>query len=732
MVLLTGFGAALCDATTFWDMTALKSAPQVTVTRETTEQVGAVSVTVRELTYDIPVDALTFEIFAYYAYPTNRGSARLPGMVLVHGGGGTADKNWATSWAAKGYGSLAMDLPGKGSGRDASRSEGPDMTNPSIFLVSPSPKNSYLYSAVIAVCRAVSLMANQPEIDPVRIGMLGRSWGGVITQIANGIDDRLAAACTVFGAGYIPEDSAWVNEGLTNLDWSGWKAWRDHYDPSGYFSTEHAQTLYIGATNDAAFPLRSFAKTTQNTGCPKAVCYALNKNHADDDTTNKTTDRWFECTLQAGAPLPAISVTAANGLLAAKATGSQPIASLALATANSADLPGAVWTSTDVAKSADGTWSVSQPGASVPYMLIARDATGAGVVGHIHLPDKPVLPKQCIDWIRYDSALGWTATPLLEGSYVSLCPNTNTSAVQVYAACASGGIDSIQNVAGVGWVASPLIRGTSYADICESYATPGSLYGARADGTGIDYLSWNGSQWTRALLVPNRYVSIAAMTDPARSGCMGALAAGGVDWINWTGGWVATRLVNDTYRDICGDLLGLGCMYGVNPSGGVDWIHWYGSWTVTALISGDYVSVATGTPASIGGCFAARADGDVYWIHSVSGKWRADALVTGTAYTSICGSSAAAGTVYGLAHYPTDIAALKLETNNESVKCKGVVTAAFQDHFYIETLDRTSGIRVERIGYLPTVGSTAIVRGRMAMLGSGERYIAAVSVTQSD
>jgi alpha-beta hydrolase superfamily lysophospholipase len=35
-------------------------------------------------------------------------------MVLVHGGGGKAFKDWAEHWARRGYVALAMDLAGHG------------------------------------------------------------------------------------------------------------------------------------------------------------------------------------------------------------------------------------------------------------------------------------------------------------------------------------------------------------------------------------------------------------------------------------------------------------------------------------------------------------------------------------------------------------------------------------------------------------------------------------------
>ena len=46
-------------------------------------------------------------VFAYYARPAEV-KGKLPTMVLVHGGGGRAFKEWAELWAARGYAALAM------------------------------------------------------------------------------------------------------------------------------------------------------------------------------------------------------------------------------------------------------------------------------------------------------------------------------------------------------------------------------------------------------------------------------------------------------------------------------------------------------------------------------------------------------------------------------------------------------------------------------------------------
>src|SRR6476620_2585105 len=48
-------------------------------------------------------------VFAYYGAPAGK---KLPAMVLIHGGGGTAFAEWVRMWNKRGYAAIAMDTCG--------------------------------------------------------------------------------------------------------------------------------------------------------------------------------------------------------------------------------------------------------------------------------------------------------------------------------------------------------------------------------------------------------------------------------------------------------------------------------------------------------------------------------------------------------------------------------------------------------------------------------------------
>src|SRR5689334_9511943 len=51
-------------------------------------------------------------VFAWYGKPNVAPGEKVPAMVLVHGGGGTAFASWVRLWVSRGYAAIAMDCCG--------------------------------------------------------------------------------------------------------------------------------------------------------------------------------------------------------------------------------------------------------------------------------------------------------------------------------------------------------------------------------------------------------------------------------------------------------------------------------------------------------------------------------------------------------------------------------------------------------------------------------------------
>jgi dienelactone hydrolase len=197
-------------------------------------------------------------VFAYYAEP-EKVNGRVPAMVLVHGGGGTAYPEWAQLWAKRGYVALAMDLAGHGEGRKRLPDGGPNQDEPSRFG-KQDIKDVWTYHAIAAVVRGHSLLRSLPTVDPKHVGVTGISWGGYLTSIVAGLDDRFRVAVPVYGCGFIHENSAWNNvfAKMPN-DWR--KTWVENFEPSKYLGQAKMPMLFVNGTNDFAYPLDSYQKS---------------------------------------------------------------------------------------------------------------------------------------------------------------------------------------------------------------------------------------------------------------------------------------------------------------------------------------------------------------------------------------------------------------------------------------------------------------------------------------
>lgn len=215
-------------------------------------------------------------VFAYYATPgTLQGNAaldqKLPAVVLIHGGGGTAFREWAELWANRGYAAIAMDLAGSRpvEGKDAHRAEnrtrlddgGPNQSDVEKFgSIDDPPEDQWPYHAVANAIRAHSLIRSFPEVDVQRTAATGISWGGYLTCIVAGVDDRFAAAVPVYGCGYLHENSVWLDR-FAKMTPEQKTRWVVLWDPSQYLPAVSMPILFVNGTNDFAYPLDSYMKS---------------------------------------------------------------------------------------------------------------------------------------------------------------------------------------------------------------------------------------------------------------------------------------------------------------------------------------------------------------------------------------------------------------------------------------------------------------------------------------
>ncbi|MHC4534859.1 MAG: alpha/beta hydrolase family protein [Planctomycetota bacterium] len=182
-------------------------------------------------------------------------------MVLVHGGGGTAFREWVQLWAKRGYAAIAMDLAGCGPDRKRLSDGGPGQSDQEKFGAIGQPaENQWTYHAVANVILAHSLIRSFKEVDASRTGVTGISWGGYLTCIVAGLDNRFKTAVPVYGCGFLHDNSVWLDH-FAKMKSQQKDKWVRLWDPSMYVGSAKMPVFFVNGTNDFAYPLDSYSKT---------------------------------------------------------------------------------------------------------------------------------------------------------------------------------------------------------------------------------------------------------------------------------------------------------------------------------------------------------------------------------------------------------------------------------------------------------------------------------------
>jgi len=225
------------------------------------------------------------EVFAFYASPATLGEAKagakFPGVVLIHGGGGTAFVEWTWLWAKRGYAAIAMDLSGRRpidpvydeagkpvpnqanqpNTRTRLPNGGPEQGHAEKFdSIGGGVSDDWPFHAAASVIRAHSLLRLFPEVMAERTAVTGISWGGYTTCLVASLDDRFKAAVPVYGCGFLFEGESVQKPSIGKLG-ERRERWIQAYDPSSLLADCRVPILFVNGTNDVHYPLDSYQKS---------------------------------------------------------------------------------------------------------------------------------------------------------------------------------------------------------------------------------------------------------------------------------------------------------------------------------------------------------------------------------------------------------------------------------------------------------------------------------------
>lgn len=247
---------------------------------------------------DQPIHSLTYagekyqghdtEVFAFYASPITLGvnykpGTKFPGVVLIHGGGGTAFADWVHLWAKRGYAAIAMDLSGSrppdpvfdsktgapvGHQSDSKLrtrlpNGGPMHGHPEKFdcVLTPDTSDDWPFHAAASVMRAHTLLRSFAEVDAEHTAVTGISWGGYTTCLVASLDDRFKAAVPVYGCGFLHEGESVQKPSIDKLDPEHRALWVKEYDPGSLLPRCRVPILFVNGTNDVHYVLDSYMKS---------------------------------------------------------------------------------------------------------------------------------------------------------------------------------------------------------------------------------------------------------------------------------------------------------------------------------------------------------------------------------------------------------------------------------------------------------------------------------------
>lgn len=367
-------------ATLPWDLDALSQPPAFEWLDE--------AAPVRSLLYaGEPFNGRATRVFAYYATPASiAGDADplaatagpWPGVVLVHGGGGTAFAEWVTLWAKRGYAAIAMDLAGckpdpagtkkHAVVRLADGGPGQDHKDKFDTIATPDVGDDWPYHAVANVIRGHSLLRSLPGVDPDRTAITGISWGGYTTCLAASLDRRFRAAVTVYGCGHLRDNSVWLAD-FARIGPEQAARWATLYDPATYLPACRVPIFFVNGTNDFAYPLDSFMKSYADPRhAEKNIRIEVDMPHGHEPGWAPTEIAAFIDAALRGSPrLPVVAAPALDNRGArCRVVSGSPIASASfVSTADSGPINKLTWQTVAAEVAADGTLTAPKPAQNV-------------------------------------------------------------------------------------------------------------------------------------------------------------------------------------------------------------------------------------------------------------------------------------------------------------------------------------------------------------------------------
>jgi len=195
------------------------------------------------------------KVFAWLGMPDDY-EGEVPAMVLVHSG--SAYKEWVQEWTARGYAAISISVEGQTDRRVDKVWERHEWAGPQRVGIygdsTEALEDQWMYHAVADTILANSLIRTIDGVDASRVGVMGISWGGVITSTVIGLDDRFAFGVPTFGCGGLASAENRYGEALGNNE-----TYKQVWDPMLRLRRAKLPTLWLSRPEGKHFPMDIFA-----------------------------------------------------------------------------------------------------------------------------------------------------------------------------------------------------------------------------------------------------------------------------------------------------------------------------------------------------------------------------------------------------------------------------------------------------------------------------------------
>jgi dienelactone hydrolase len=275
-------------------------------------------------------------IAAYYGRPVAASAtARVPGLVHLHGGGQRAHAGRVADWVKLGYACVSVnwggkvleeadtpntdwdglaagfERPGVGNAEELIH-HNPVRPGPHTLHREPHLMNSSWNLIAMSARRALTFLEQRPEVDPERLGVEGHSMGGRST-VLTAIDPRVkAAAPSVGGSGFLYDD-LWGLPGSARrmAAGDGLELYRQVVSAQAHWPHIQAPVLFLQGANDFNAPMelvvRGLSLLPPDT--PRMLAIAPHLNHRFTAETAAARFLWMEARLKGTFRFPGLSAS---------------------------------------------------------------------------------------------------------------------------------------------------------------------------------------------------------------------------------------------------------------------------------------------------------------------------------------------------------------------------------------------------------------------------------------